>query len=109
MQSCGSNGGCQPSVSNSNPTQFSCLSNAKVCTWVFALGETSYDPTFFESGCSNSDMPKITNGGCPGNYFPLEDPSGCVPLAYLGTYVIPELTQKDEAEQLCRSGCSWAS
>lgn len=80
-QTCGANGGCTPSISQTDPTQASCIANLRVCTW------TIYDVGPFEPGCDNNPasdavLPGFGVDGCVGD--PDSTTSWDVPNTYLG-------------------------
>lgn len=81
-QTCGSNGGCAPSLDSNDPSSASCISTARVCTWTW----DEYGP--FQPGCANlpsgdAVLPRFGVDPCVGH-----DESTSVPWSYLGGGIV---------------------
>jgi len=102
-QTCGSNGGCNPSVDSTDPSVVSCLSTVRVCTWTW----DTYGP--FQDGCANlpSDdavLPAFGVDGCMGNEYGY---GISVPNSYLGGGIVEDNAPGDWANEwqgVCNSG-----
>lgn len=84
-QTCGKNGGCAPSVDESDPSVASCISTSRVCTWTW----DDYGP--FNTGCANlpskdAVLPLFGVNSCVGE----DDMSRSVPWSYLGGGIVDD-------------------
>ncbi|KAJ5612124.1 hypothetical protein N7510_005318 [Penicillium lagena] len=99
-QTCGSNGGCAPSLDPTDPSAASCISAARVCTWTW----DTYGP--FQDGCENlpsSDavLPYFGVDPCTGSDYG----SISVPNSYLGGGIIDNNAPGWwDNEYVCNSG-----
>ncbi|KAI9696925.1 MAG: hypothetical protein M1820_008000 [Bogoriella megaspora] len=99
-QTCGSNGGCNPSIDQDDPTQYNCMSALRICTWTYY----TYGP--FQDGCANlpdnnAVLPGFGVSGCigeTGDYTSID-----VPHAYLGGGILTDAPGDWDGYSVCNN------